>query len=223
VSAAPAVAALVKDIQARGDALSSGALGTRYVFRALVDHGQWAVAMALATKTTSPSFGYMVAQGPGTIWEEWAGDATHARGSKNHPMFCGGIGLFLYELAGLRQARWPYSFEVPVEVARTIGSASLSLGPPSSSLPSWSWAVLSGNLFAANLTLQYESTRVNLPRLSPGCDSSARLVEHRRGLRLHLECAADTTQMGGLASELEVSPTTVSLVLDPGEYHFELA
>ena len=62
VSAAPAVAALVKDIQARGDALSSGALGTRYVFRALVDHGQWAVAMALATKTTSPSFGYMVAQ-----------------------------------------------------------------------------------------------------------------------------------------------------------------
>lgn len=40
--------------------------------------------------SSSPSYA-------GTIWEAWTGDATHSDGSKNHPMFTGGVGVWLYE------------------------------------------------------------------------------------------------------------------------------
>jgi len=36
---------------------------------------------------------------PGTIWESWDGDATHSDGSKDHPMFSGGIGVWIYKTA----------------------------------------------------------------------------------------------------------------------------
>ena len=44
--------------------------------------------------------------GPGTLWEQWDGDEFHPGGdptrggqvsSKNHHMFSGGVGLFMYE------------------------------------------------------------------------------------------------------------------------------
>jgi hypothetical protein len=40
---------------------------------------------------------------PGTIWETWDGDQYTAPGSKNHPMFTGGMGVYLYEdVVGIR-------------------------------------------------------------------------------------------------------------------------
>ena len=40
--------------------------------------------------------------GTGTVWEHWGGNAhDYGGGSKNHPMFMGGLGVFLYDLAGL--------------------------------------------------------------------------------------------------------------------------
>jgi hypothetical protein len=36
------------------------------------------------------------------VWEHWGGNAhDYGGGSKNHPMFMGGLGVFLYDLAGL--------------------------------------------------------------------------------------------------------------------------
>ena len=44
---------------------------------------------------------------PGTIWENWC-DTKGVGTSKNHPAFAGGIGSFLYELAGLaEEGDWP--------------------------------------------------------------------------------------------------------------------
>ena len=39
---------------------------------------------------------------PGTIWENWC-DTEGVGTSKNHPAFAGGIGSFMYELAGLAE------------------------------------------------------------------------------------------------------------------------
>ena len=85
--------------------LDDGIVGARYLFAALTALGREDVALAVALKETEPSFGWMVSQGPGTLWEQWLGDAHHIGGntsSKNHHMFAGGIGLFLYtQVAGV--------------------------------------------------------------------------------------------------------------------------
>ena len=87
-------------------AITAGCAGTRYIFEALVRLGREDVALEIANSETMPSFGYMVAQGPGTLWEEWAGTAFapgNGVSSKNHHMYGGGVTLFLYQsVAGLR-------------------------------------------------------------------------------------------------------------------------
>ena len=88
----------------------AGCAGTRYLFEALVALGREEIALAIAMKQTKPSFGWMVKNGPGTLWEQWGGDMYHPGGdpsrglvsSKNHHMYSGGIGLFLFEnVAGI--------------------------------------------------------------------------------------------------------------------------
>jgi hypothetical protein len=93
----------------------AGSVGTRFVLEALTLLGQEAVAVRIATKETMPSFGWMVDQGPGTLWEQWNGDMYHPGGdptrggavsSKNHHMYGGGVGLFLMErVAGISTMR----------------------------------------------------------------------------------------------------------------------
>ncbi len=47
-------------------------------------------------KKTEPSYGWWIEQGATTTWEQWNGD-----GSRNHPMFGGGIAWFYRVLAGM--------------------------------------------------------------------------------------------------------------------------
>eukprot|EP00946_MAST-07B_sp_MAST-7B-sp1_P000380 g380.t1 len=110
----PGVAkSLGESFQASKNGLLSGAMGTRYVLQALAENGYQDVAFAVVTETSQPSFGYMALQGPaggnpgaGTVWEKWEGSShDYGGGSKNHPMFSGGIGVYLYGLAGISQAQ----------------------------------------------------------------------------------------------------------------------
>ena len=101
---AETVASLVAAYRRANDHPKFGTVGARVFLPVLADNGEMGLAIDFATKTTQPSYGFMVEQGPGTIWEEWGGDAHHAAGSKNHPMFCGGVGVFLWRLAGLAAA-----------------------------------------------------------------------------------------------------------------------
>jgi len=64
---------LVADIRRRGNALSTGFVGTRFLLDALVDTGYASVAYDLLFKTTYPSWGYMIANGATTMWESWNG------------------------------------------------------------------------------------------------------------------------------------------------------
>ena len=92
-------------------ALMAGCAGTRYLFQALVALGREDIALAIAMKQTKPSFGWMVKNGPGTLWEQWGGDMYHPGGdpsrglvsSKNHHMYSGGIGLFFENVADINR------------------------------------------------------------------------------------------------------------------------
>ena len=90
------LAGLLKAVEAKGGHLDTGILGTKYVMRCLSDSGRCDAAYSIASKTTFPSWGYMVEQGASTLWERWDG-----ANSRNHIMF-GDISAWFYEyLAGI--------------------------------------------------------------------------------------------------------------------------
>ncbi|MGI9428608.1 MAG: family 78 glycoside hydrolase catalytic domain [Bythopirellula sp.] len=92
------VANLVADIVKNEYHLTTGPQGTRYVMQALEMYGQSEIAYKLATQTTKPSWGYMIANDATTLWEFWGG-GPHM--SQNHP-FLGSVGEWFYEgLAGI--------------------------------------------------------------------------------------------------------------------------
>lgn len=90
---------LVKKVQDRGGKFTGGLPGTHYIPLALEQNGRSDLVLANLRDTTKPGWGYMLDNGPGTIWETWDGAA-----SLNHPMFTS-IDDFLYTaVAGLDQA-----------------------------------------------------------------------------------------------------------------------
>ena len=55
--------------------LTWGSVGARHVLPALADNGMYQEAMAMMTKRDFPSFGYWMANGATTCWENWSGVA----------------------------------------------------------------------------------------------------------------------------------------------------
>lgn len=98
---APAtVAAMIADVQSHGGHPTGGVASIRWTLQGLTAANRTDVALAMATIATAPSWAYMATPDmPGTIWESWKGDAHSSDGSKNHPMFSGGIGIWLYDTA----------------------------------------------------------------------------------------------------------------------------
>ncbi|MBB3111058.1 alpha-L-rhamnosidase [Paenibacillus phyllosphaerae] len=97
---AQAVAGLVQAVAAKGGYLDTGIYGTRYLMDVLADHGQINLAYAMLTRTAYPSFGYQIANGATTLWEQWSFKG--GMHSHDHAMF-GGIGASFYtRLAGIR-------------------------------------------------------------------------------------------------------------------------
>ncbi|MBQ8047432.1 MAG: family 78 glycoside hydrolase catalytic domain [Prevotella sp.] len=77
--------------------LYTGIFGTSIFFDVLASHSLEREALEAFTKRDFPSFGYWIAQGATTTWEQWDGGNSHC-----HPMFGGGLTWFYTWLAGIR-------------------------------------------------------------------------------------------------------------------------
>ncbi|PQV64400.1 alpha-L-rhamnosidase [Abditibacterium utsteinense] len=99
--------ALAKDIENRGNKLTTGFAGSPYLNHVLTRFGHIETAYALLHQSDWPSWLYAVTQGATTIWERWNG-WTHDQGfenigmnSFNHYAY-GAIGAWLYQtVAGI--------------------------------------------------------------------------------------------------------------------------
>lgn len=100
---------LVQDIARHGNHVTTGFVGTSFVYQALGRYDRDDVALAVAERTDAPSFGYMVANGPGTIWEKWPNSsAPDGTSSKDHIGLAGSIGQWYYQqLAGIQPDTGP--------------------------------------------------------------------------------------------------------------------
>jgi hypothetical protein len=89
---------------AHQDHVTTGFVGTTYVYQALGIYHRNDVALSIAERTDFPSFGYMLANGPGTIWEKWTNSSSpDGTSSKDHIGLAGSIGQWYYQqLAGIQ-------------------------------------------------------------------------------------------------------------------------
>ena len=165
------VAALVAAIHNQTDHINCGIIGSRFLLDVLTKHGHGDLALTLATTTTCPGWGYMVEQQkgdphdtPGTMWETW--QDIHVTGSsKNHPALGAGIGLWLYQLAGLAEDSTPDALILrPLrETIETVGSAELSLATPQGVVEfSWRHAPACKDMLGVSFVRQVDGFEANV-------------------------------------------------------------
>lgn len=87
---------LVSDVVERGYHLTTGNICTKYLLEVLTENGHIDVACKIATQTTYPSWGYMLANGATTLWERWEYATGGSMNSHNHPMM-GSVGSWFYK------------------------------------------------------------------------------------------------------------------------------
>ncbi len=92
---------LAKRVEADGNHLDVGLLGTKAILNALSENGYADLAYKLAAQETYPSWGWWIVNGATTLYENWPIDAKSDI-SMNHIMF-GEIGAWLYKgLGGIK-------------------------------------------------------------------------------------------------------------------------
>lgn len=103
--------------------IGTGMIGCQWIMRALSDNGRADVAYKLATQTSYPSWGYMLANGATTIWELWNGNhGDPAMNSGNHVMQIGDLCTWLHEyVAGIAPDESRPGFKHIVMNPRVIG------------------------------------------------------------------------------------------------------
>ncbi|MBC7784757.1 MAG: family 78 glycoside hydrolase catalytic domain [Burkholderiales bacterium] len=111
---------LIDDIRARGNALSAGDVGYRYVLRALSDAGRSDVVFEMNNQTERPGYGMQIMKGATSLTEKW--DASVGSfGSQNHFML-GQINEWLFhDLAGIQTDESMPGFEKIVIKPSIVG------------------------------------------------------------------------------------------------------
>lgn len=90
--------AIVQDVQRRGNALTAGDVGYRYLLRALADGGRSDVIFVMNNQSDKPGYGYQLKMGATALTEAWNAER---RSSQNHFMLGQIIEWFYHDLAGI--------------------------------------------------------------------------------------------------------------------------
>ncbi|MCA9261696.1 MAG: hypothetical protein KDA61_20905, partial [Planctomycetales bacterium] len=95
---AKALKLLVDDVESRGDAMTAGDVGFRYLLQALAHGGRSDVIYRMINQDEKPGYGYQLKKGATSLTEAW--DANH-RASHNHFMLGHIVEWFYEDLLGI--------------------------------------------------------------------------------------------------------------------------
>ena len=91
--------AIVKDVRSRGNGLTAGDVGYRYLLRALADGGRNDVIFDINNQSDKPGYGMQLAKGKTSLTEAWDGGS-----SQDHFMLGQIQEWFYHDLAGIQNA-----------------------------------------------------------------------------------------------------------------------
>ncbi|WP_207422542.1 family 78 glycoside hydrolase catalytic domain [Desertivirga brevis] len=153
----PAVLAnLIKDIKDRGNALTAGDIGYRYLLRVLENEGRSDVIFAMNNRSDVPGYGYQLAKGATALTESWAALPTV---SNNHLMLGHLMEWFYSGVGGIRSAQSSSAFkdiEINPQVVGDLSSAKVDYHSPYGLITS-DWRKTS-NGFELNVTVPANTT-----------------------------------------------------------------
>jgi alpha-L-rhamnosidase len=206
---------LIQDIAAHSDHVTTGFVGTTYVYQALGKYHRNDIALAIAERTDFPSFGYMLANGPGTIWEKWNNSsAPDGTSSKDHIGLAGSIGQWYYQqLAGIQPgtAGWRTFTLAPSVVGDLTHVSSSQQTVRGTVVSSWQ---RSGSTLTYHAVVPVGSTAtVELPLLG-GTGSTVRESGRTLWSAGHLVRGDDGLTIG------QASARALSLTAGSGDYTF---
>jgi hypothetical protein len=110
--------AVVRDVRARGNALTAGDVGYRYLLRALADGGRSDVIFDINNQSDKPGYGMQLKRGATSLTEAW--DAAPGS-SQNHFMLGQIQEWFYHDLAGIQNAPGSAGFKEIVIVPQPVG------------------------------------------------------------------------------------------------------
>jgi hypothetical protein len=121
---------IVNDLHAKGDSLTAGDIGFRYLLRALDDAGRSDVIYDMNNRSDVPGYGYQLAHGATALTESWAALPVV---SNNHFMLGHIMEWFYSGLGGIRSAPGGVAMsriEIRPEVAGDVAYAKTSYNSP---------------------------------------------------------------------------------------------
>ena len=95
-----AFARLIELIEKNDGSFDCGILGLRVIFHVLSEFGRTDLAYRMITKVDFPSYGYQIANGATSIWEDFR-TVDASPNSRNHHFFCDYISWFMKNLVGI--------------------------------------------------------------------------------------------------------------------------
>ncbi len=153
---------IVKDLRDRGNSLTAGDIGFRYLLRVLDDAGRSDVIYDMNSHDDVPGYGYQLAHGATSLTESWAALPSV---SNNHFMLGHLMEWFYSGLAGIRAAEGSIAFnkiEISPEVVGNVTWASANCQSPYGVISS-SWKTQDDE-FTLNITIPANTTaRIYLP------------------------------------------------------------
>lgn len=200
------VQTLVDDVVDERDGHFTGGLpGIKYIPEALAMHGRSDVVLDVVRSTEYPGWGYMLENGPGTIWEDWNGNS-----SLNHPMFSS-IDDWIYTgVAGIDQAPGSVGYQQSVidpQVTDEVTEGSATVTTPYGELTS-TWHTDDGQLVQEVVVPGNTTASVHVPADDPAWVFEAgRPVASQPGV-------IDVTRSGGDVV-VEVGSGRYELTVDP--------
>jgi alpha-L-rhamnosidase len=197
--------------------LTTGIIGTKYLMEVLAKFRASDLAYDLATQTSYPSWGYMIANGATTLWELWQYKTGPSMNSHNHPMF-GSVGAWLYRiLAGISQLEGSSGFRnilIQPRMVRDLRYVSGTIYTPRGTVTS-SWKKADRHISLSVVIPVNAQAEIHLPTFGW---ESIKLKEN--GLQIYDGQKFLTGEQG--IEMVEETENEVIIKIGSGRYHFQL-
>ena len=197
--------------------VTTGFIGIKYLLPWLTRDDNADLAYDLATKTTYPSWGYMIANGATTLWELWQKRTGPSMNSHNHPMF-GSVGAWFYQtLGGITPETPGYGrIRIAPQIVRDLTWASASIETVRGTVSS-SWTH-SPDTITLEVAIPVNSVAtVVIPK-----DPEATELVLREGGRVVWEEGKFVPGTPGVSKASEAKDGSLTLDVGSGHYSFKL-